>query len=128
MWNSAELYEDIQHITSSHDEDFYTALNNDNWVSCNTKTQHNDCDDKLMWKQRRNGHSCYFQAYPGFTKYGQEDFLERIGLTISILSVKLKAKVTGDVCNLNVMEKWIANFVGTGYEQSVDVSQLDTDL
>ena len=70
MWNSAELYEDIQHITSSHDEDFYTALNNDNWVSCNTKTQHNDCDDKLMWKQRRNGHSCYFQAYPGFTKYG----------------------------------------------------------
>ena len=73
MWNSAESYEDVSYITGSEDEDFYTALNNENGESCDTKHNPSDCDDKLVWKQTKNGHSCAFRADPGFTEYDLDE-------------------------------------------------------
>ena len=73
MWNSAESYEDVSYITDSEDEDFYTALNNENGESCDTKHNPSDCDDKLVWKQTKNGHSCSFRADRGFTEYDSDE-------------------------------------------------------
>ena len=69
MWNSEESYEDMQYITDSEDEDFFTALNNANGEDCNTNNNQPDCDDKLVWKQTKNGHTCSFHADASFTKY-----------------------------------------------------------
>ena len=70
VWDTPEKYEDMKYMaTTVKQQDLYTALSNDNAQECDTSTNPNDCDGKLVWRQTRGGSCELFSAFSGFSGY-----------------------------------------------------------
>ena len=66
VWKGVDASEDIKYLTTTWGES-YTALNNENNVKCHKHKDKDldDCDDKLIWRQNKNGPCELFEADAG---------------------------------------------------------------
>ena len=63
IWDTAELYEDMKHLSDALNGYLYTALNNGNEQECSDKAE---CSGRLLWRQEKSGPCKAFQEVSGF--------------------------------------------------------------